>query len=220
MPEIYYTDELVTLYRGDCLSDEIAPHWLAADVLVTDPPYGIDWRPTTYGMASTREAIANDKTTAVRDQIIRLMGDKQSIVFGSSLLPPPDKTRQVLVWQKPPNAGFMGAVGGFRRDWEAIYLLGKWPTQPATHSGVIQTRGSFNDYQTGHPHSKPIALMEYLIDKCSAGVVADPFAGSGATLVAARTLGRRAVGVELEERYCEIIARRLSQDVLDLGTLA
>lgn len=69
------------------------------------------------------------------------------------------------------------------------------------------------------PKSPPFPLMESLVSRCPPGIVADPFAGSGATLVAARNLGRKAIGVELEEKYCEIIAKRLDQQVIDFEAL-
>ena len=142
------------------------------------------------------------------------MGQRQTRDgFRVAAATPPTGTKQVLVWQKGPDAGFTGSIGRFRRDWESIYMLGKWGPQNGTESAVIRTRSSRDTYMYHHPHSKPVSLMEHLI-KQKDGVIAEPFAGSGSTLVAARNLGRRAIGVEIEEKFCELIASRLSQGAL------
>lgn len=210
----YYQDDLVTLYLGDALE---VREWLTADVLVTDPPYGMayvsNWR------AGVTDPMAGDQDTAVRDRALEMWGDRPAIVFGTWRVPRPPTTRQVITWWKR-KAG--PGMGDLRMPWgnstEEIYVLGDGFTGRRRPNVIVtdemrNSRGALTS-RIGHPTPKPVGLMEQLIECCPPGVVADPFAGSGATLLAARNLGRRAIGVEIDERYCEVIARRLSQDVL------
>jgi site-specific DNA-methyltransferase (adenine-specific) len=216
----YYADDLVTLYLGDCRE---VTGWLGADVLVTDPPYGRGWRQrdtcTRRGWRSDAHGgIANDASTGVRDSALTAWGDRPALIFGDLLLSPPSSTRQVLIYDKGASAGFTGALGGFRRNAEAVYVAGPgWPSGLGGRSCVLTTlapTGGNLARRYEHPHAKPVDVMETLIAACPPGVIADPFAGSGSTLVAARNLGRKAIGVELDERYAEIAARRLAQGVL------
>lgn len=219
-PEPYYSDELVRLFLGDCRE---VTEWLAAGVLVTDPPYGRGWRQgwtAKSGGTDGHQGIAGDVDTSVRDAALQMWGGAPSVVFGDLMHQPPPGTRQVCVYRKTADAGTKGAFGGFRRDAEAVYLVGAWASglngrSSILASGTRMTGGASGlTGRYGHPHAKPVDVMEQLIQACPPGVIADPFAGSGSTLVAARNLGRSAVGVEIDERYCELAARRLSQMVL------
>jgi site-specific DNA-methyltransferase (adenine-specific) len=224
---LYYEDEYVQLHHGDCRAIR---GWTTADVLVTDPPYGISFR---SGMSPRHrfDPIAGDHSTDVRDEVLGMWGNRPALVFGRWDQQRPQGTRTRLIWDKV-NQG----MGNLSLPWaptdEEIYVIGEWPPispggrrreggTPARHSNVLRaaTMNSQATDRPDHPTPKPVGLMEALIEKCPPGVIADPFAGSGATLIAARNLGRKAIGVELEEKYCELIVRRLSQQAFDFSSL-
>lgn len=215
---LYYEDEYVKLFHGDCRDSENG-EWLEADVLITDPPYGID-----YQSGSRRDKLAasilNDKDTQVRDDVLRLWGDRPALVFGTWRIDRPAATKARLVWD---TLGALG-MGDLRIPWkpsdQEIYVLGDGPWQGRRTNNVLSFAPVQSTAKNGriHPHEKPVRLMTELVAK-TLGVVADPSAGSGPTLVAARMLGRKAIGVELDEGYCEEIVKRLSQQAFDFTAL-
>ena len=223
----YYADESVTLYHGDCREVDA---WLGADVLVTDPPYGVRMksRPGDSGKGKAKvqvhiaDAVAGDSDTDARDEALDLWGSRPAIVFGSWRIVRPSHVRSLLIWHK--EGAYSGPLNAaFFTNHEEIYVLGEgWrKSSPPLRSVLTTTEHRAEAARiAGHPTPKPISLMGKLIDRCPPGVIADPFAGSGSTLVAAKFMGRRAIGVELVERYCEVIAKRLAQEVMDFGGAA
>jgi site-specific DNA-methyltransferase (adenine-specific) len=198
-PQPYYQDDLVTLYHGDCR--EII-EWRAADVLVTDPPY-----PNNAGWFGDAVIVARD--------VIHGLDMAEAIVFWTEMEQPPYTFVPLVavhVWHRtnvngrPYEPAYHFAAGGVKRRSDVLRY-------PAIFDGA----GPGCREYLGHPTQKPAVVMRQLIDKTHGSVVADPFAGSGSTLRAAKDTGRRAIGVEVDERYCEIAARRLAQDVLDFG---
>lgn len=216
----YYQDDSCTIYHGDCREIDA---WLEADVLVTDPPYGTADETTPgadgYGRRQNNQrgdkrlgqTIANDKDTAARDDVLRLWGERPACMFGSPRRPdPPIAVADRLVWDKT-RPGMNG--GPWRYRHESIYVTAGFVR---VNDAAVSVITAFPD-QADHIHAKPHTLMLRLVGAAPPGVIADPFMGSGSTLVAAKELGRRCIGVEVEERYCEIAAKRLSQGVLDFG---
>jgi len=207
----YYSDDLVTLYHGDCLE---VTEWLEADALVTDPPYGLGdkmqggpkWSTLWSGEKADGRSRPMKWDMEAPVWIVDLVaGFDEAIVWGGNYFPLPPE-RGWLVWDKIVRQFSSGHA-------ELAWTNLKQPVRAFSFShGQLASEGK------QHPTQKPITLMEWCIGFTTDGKsVADPFAGSGTTLVAAKRLGRRAIGVEREERYCEIAANRLSQGVLDFG---
>jgi hypothetical protein len=189
----FYRDDLVTLYHGDCL--HMPSPW--PTVLVTDPPYPNNAGHFDDAIGAARELLAWPCWT-------------EALVFWSELEKPPVDLPLVAVhvWHRANVNG---------RPYEPVYHFaqdGKKRRSEVFRHAVEFENATGADY-LGHPTQKPVALMRALLGKvASVGAILDPFAGSGSTLRAAKDAGRRAVGVEIEEKYCRVISDRLAQDNL------
>lgn len=212
----YYQDAYCTIYHADCR--EVMPSLSHSFVVITDPPYGISHSSGHVSSATTapwmEQEIRGDSDTQLRDEV--LAGRTEWACFGSIKMPSPCGTRATVVWDKGPASGMGDLSFPFKLSWELIYFKGGGWTG-SRDEGVIKNRWIVTRASMGrqHPNEKPVALMAYLISKHVDPVIIDPFMGSGTTLVAAKALNRRAIGIEIEERYCEIAARRLQQEVLN-----
>lgn len=229
----YYTDDHVTLYHGDSL--DILPQLAAGSItaVVTDPPYIIGavsahqmggktggwadmmnsahWFAAWYRECSrllkhhgSLWTFCNWRTIPV---VMRAASDAQLPITS------------MLVWDKE----WIGPGGhqGLRPSYELVALMAK-PGFAIPDRGTPDLwRHKTGSYKpNGHPAEKPVALMERILRTAAvpAGdVVLDPFTGAGTTLLAARALGLQAIGIEAEERWCELAARRLAQDALPLA---
>lgn len=216
----YYQDDLVILYHGDSIYDADLRHqWVGshADFLITDPPYGMAYQSNKSKYKGPSAPIAGDGDTTLRDKALAYWAMyapyRPALVFGTWKVARPDGVRQLLIWDKGDCPG----MGDLSLPWgpshEDIYVLGNgWKGKRGPSVIRSQTLGAADANRPNHPTPKPVGLMEALIAKVPDGdVIVDPFAGSGATLIAARNLGHPTIGIELEERYCEMIATRLAQ---------
>ena len=207
----YYEASGITIYHGDCR--EVLPGLPKVDLVLTDPPYGMEFRSNYRSVR--HEKIVGD-TFLPLDAIRLAIGAaaRAAYVFcrwdNLREMPAP---KSVLVWVK--NNWSMGdLLHEHGRQWEAICF---YPA--AGHEFVRRIPDVLFADRTGnnnHPTEKPTDLLGQLVVANVGDTILDPFMGSGTTLRAAKDLGRKAIGIEIEERYCEIAAKRLSQEVLDL----
>ncbi len=194
----YYEDSAVTIYHGDCR--EMLPTLPKVDLVLTDPPYGLDLSGGTWGNRFKSEYQNWDKEIVDIFPIIR--AGINAVIWGGNhySLPP---CRGFLIWDK-------GGMFYGRTFAEVDYA---WTTFDMPARKFLDGN---RDEIKQHPTQKPIELMRWCIGFCHSETMVDPFMGSGTTLRAAKDLGRKAIGIEIEEAYCEIAARRMAQEVLAL----
>lgn len=209
----YYDEGGVTLYLGDCR--DVLPSLagiLDDSAVVTDPPYGV-------GFGYTSSYVDNSEGwLAVRTTLAELVSVHQAAVCMSfARLWEMPAARWAACWFKPGSVR-RSRIGGWS-TWEPVLLYGPgW--RIANDMIRLPDCTNHTPEAAGHPCPKPAQLFSWIIGGTLANLILDPFAGSGTTLVAAKNLGRKAIGIEIEERYCEIAAKRLSQGVLNFGASA
>jgi len=214
----YYSHAGIEIYHGDCR--EILPGLPKCDLLLTDPPYGISADAEMhkkggqqYGKAAAPKRVYADTSwdSAPADTgllLSMIAHTRFAIIFGGNYFGLP-ATRCVLVWDKE-NGG--NAFADAELAWSNLDK----PVRIKRHmwNGMLR-EGAEARFE--HPTQKPVEVMQWCITQAPADcrTILDPFMGSGSTLVAAKNLGRRAIGIEREEKYCELSAKRLSQEVFE-----
>lgn len=213
---IYYQDETVTLHHGDCL--EVLPTIPTDDValVLTDPPYGMNYKPKRGADGSKRwtDGVRGD---AEKFDPTHLLTYRRSVLWGANWyadsLPP---SGGWLVWDKTPK----GAKEGFYASHAEL----AWTNCcSSVRKFSLQWGGEARGGEAHlHPTQKPVGLMRWILSQFTkpGDLVLDPYMGSGPVAEACRDMGRRYVGIEIEESYCATAVERLSQDILDLGALA
>lgn len=220
----YYQDDSCTIYHGDCR--EILPALDPVDLVLTDPPY--DAKKTHANHLSTvvdRDGLGfvGISPDTFREIVLSLVEKSRRWVIvtcdfrHAAAVLDVDSFVRLGVWIKPDAAPqFTGDRPGM--GWEPVAILHR-PGRKKWNGGGHHAVWTHACERGAHPTQKPIKLIGQIIRLFSdkGEIVADPFMGSGTTLRAAKDLGRKAIGIEIEEKYCEIAAKRLSQEVFNFS---
>jgi site-specific DNA-methyltransferase (adenine-specific) len=209
----YFEEEGIVIYHGDCR--EIVPQ-LDYGVIVCDPPYGLG---IEFGRRD--EAVLGDDGVYLRNWINSLPVPK--LTFGSPKVERPAGVRLTLIWDKSELAGMGDLAFPWKLTHEEIYVIGEGFLTRRRKGSVLRhplrpSWSNHSDSVTGeHPTEKPVSLMVDLLECCPWQTILDPTCGVGTTLQAAKQLNKNAIGIEIEEKYCEIAANRLRQKVLNFS---
>lgn len=222
-------DDPVKIIHGDCV--EMLPDLLSSGQIqsvITDPPYGIDvsLHDLDFTMkGGNRKRLRDSRIANDEDQSLSIFVTDLCIshslplcIFSSPYRPAPRMGfRNVLVWDKGASVGGGDPSMCWKRTFELIYIYGNGPLRCRRDESVLRYSVASGRDFSYHPCQKPVGLMRYLIRQLTdvEDVILDPCCGSGSTLVAAVSEGRRAIGIECDLNYVEVARRRMSRRILD-----
>lgn len=201
----YYSDNLVTIYHGDAA--ELL--WeIEADVVVTDPPYGA-------GKAAWDDRLPLEllELAAFRSQAMAVMPGVANLGVMPDRLGPQRYRWSLSAYLT--NGMTRGAIGF--GNWIACLLYARPDVSLFRQDQDARTFAVGTEPKPNHPSPKPLRVVTWIIERMPDGVILDPFLGSGTTLMAAKVLGRKAIGIEIDEAHCAEAASRCSQEVLGLA---
>lgn len=212
----FYEADGIVIYHGD--ARDILPSIGKVDVVITDPPYSSNRAEGEFAATGNIAVSLHLASELAPTMVVFGTSSGRGIEFIRSTIRKLPHNR-VLTWHR--SYVNSPAAGPWRWDTVLIHVFGRGSFGRPLLSSLVQTNGTKElALAVGHRSPVPIEVMTHLYEPFAPGVVLDPFMGSGSTLLAARLHGGRAIGIEVEERYCEIAAERLSQGVLDLGGAA
>jgi len=234
LPTPYYSENGITIYHGDCL--EILPKLEPADLVLTDPPYKsldidvvrgtttrlVDGRNTRggdrVGSGAWFSTLGDDELCAFLSGIYSSLPDHAALYIFSDVktglrILPSLPIKNVLVWDKVSIG--MGYSWRRMHEWVGFCPRSAHRLRDKGLGDIL--RAQVPEHKC-HPTEKPCEVLQPIILNSTdpGSTIIDPFMGSGTTLRAAKDLGRKAIGIEIEEKYCEIAAKRLAQEVLQL----
>lgn len=208
----FYQDDLVTIYNGDCrdIIDSLAPF----EIVLTDPPYGMEYHSWYYKYGNPHSKLVGDAAYPV-DVVSKLLQARRCLYLFCRWDNIPDlpRAKSCIVWAKN-NWSAGDLEHSYGRMWEACLFYPGLEHQFTKRPADVIYCDRVSPAKLSHPTEKPTNLLAQLISVNVGGSVFDPFMGCGSTLVAAKRLGRKAIGIESDRGYCEIAVDRLSQSEL------
>jgi len=210
----YFEDKWCKIFHADCR--DILPELPRADIIIVDPPYGINYQSARRVAWQRKDKIKNDDAfplwifDELKPRIALFVWCRWDI------LPQIPAPKSFIVWDKMVHS--MGDLNHeFGRQWEAIAFYPgpehEFKYRPIDLIQVPKVPAK----KLIHPNEKPVAAIIPLIKCHDASTMTDPMCGSGSALLSAKMLGIKSIGIEISERYCEIAANRMRQEILDFG---